>query len=197
MLVAGEPEPVDGVDDDRHPGPPGGPAPEDAGFGAVRMDDQGAEASEKQGQRKERTEVRDGADRALQRRDLVEFDTGERPRLLIQEARFTRDEQGTEPRGVEVGHREQSILLRASQLQFGDDVRVRGWRRRHLRLGPSGVPPTVSPGRLHPPWSYAPTGHIGRWNESPAYPIRPGWSAGRGPGAGRRAHRRSGCHGHP
>ena len=87
------------------------------------MDDQGAEASEKQGQRKERTEVRDGADRALQRRHLVEFDTGERPRLLIQEARFTRDEQGTEPRGVEVGHREQSILLRASQLQLGDDVR--------------------------------------------------------------------------
>src|SRR5678815_2503952 len=87
----------------------------------MRLHDVGALAAQKTGQLDQRGEIAPGRHLPIQAGDEIRAKT-RASRLRHQDAFPARDEHRLEPRGIEVCHRVQRVLLRPAELELGDDV---------------------------------------------------------------------------
>src|SRR5436309_8852906 len=130
----------------------------------MRMDDGWLEPSQQQRECEQGAEIGQWPDLTHERGDLMKLDAGELPGVAIEQARFAGDQDRTESRGVEMRDREERILLRATELELGDDVADglrHGLRRPQLFsellalrdriLHGAMLPPAVSADGMNPP----------------------------------------------
>jgi len=116
---------VDGMNDDRRAGKPGGDAPEDSSLGAVRVDDEVPALADLTIEFVERDQVIDRADFTEKLWEDGEIDAAVSD--FLNEGAFTAglgsgDDVDFEARGVEEGCGEHGVFLRTADDEPGDEV---------------------------------------------------------------------------